>query len=123
MILVDTSVWIDHLHRADPDLVRLLEHADVLTHPMVIGEIALGSIKDRALILQALDDLPTAVSAVDDEVISFIEQRALHGLGLNLVDVHILASVILTPEARLWTRDRRLREVAGGMSLSYLPRG
>lgn len=120
MILVDTSVWIDHLHRADSDLVRLLGDANVLTHPMVIGEIALGSIKNRAHILEALDGLPTAVSAVDDEVLSFIEQRSLYGRGLNLVDVHLLASVIVTPEARLWTRDRKLRAEAERMSVAYL---
>lgn len=120
MILVDTSVWIDHLHRSDEQLARLLEISAVLTHPMVIGEIALGTIKNRAQLLQALDDLPTAVSAADDEVLAFIEQRALFGRGLNLVDAHILASVILTPEARLWTRDRRLRETAEGLSVAYL---
>ena len=118
MILVDTSVWIDHLHRADQDLARLLERGEILTHPMVIGEIALGTIRKRAQFLQALDDLPTAVSAADDEVLSFIEQRSLFGRGLNLVDVHILASVILTPEARLWTRDRRLGDAAEAMSLA-----
>ncbi len=118
MILVDTSVWIDHLHRSDPDLVRLLESADVLTHPMVIGEIALGSLKDRGQVLDALDGLPFAVSATDDEVMAFIEQRALFGRGLNLVDVNLLASVALTPEARLWTRDRRLRGAAEELSVN-----
>lgn len=120
MILVDTSVWIGHLHRADEHVARLLETAEVLTHPMVIGEIALGTIKNRAQLLQALDDLPTAVSAADDEFLAFIEQRAPFGRGLNLVDTHPLASALLTPETRLWTRDRRLRGVAEGISVAYL---
>ena len=121
MILVDTSVWIDHLHRADEHLVGLLSDGSVMGHPMVIGEIALGTLKERARILEALDDLPMAVSASDDEVLSFIGQRGLFGKGLNLVDAHLLASVILTPEARLWTRDRRLREMAAELSANYLP--
>lgn len=121
MILVDTSVWVDHLHRSDADLVRLLEMGDVLAHPMVIGELAMGSLSNRAEVLQALDDLPSAVSAADDEVLSFIELRRLYGRGLSLIDANLLAAVILTPEGRLWTRDRRLREAAAEMSLSFSP--
>lgn len=120
MILVDTSIWVDHLHQADSALVDLLEHAQVLTHPMVIGELALGSIRDRAVFLAALNDLFSAVSATDDEVLTFIEQSDLFGRGLNPVDVHLLASVVLTPEAMLWTRDKRLQAAATELSLSYL---
>jgi predicted nucleic acid-binding protein len=121
VILVDTSVWVDHLNRSDADLGRLLEIGDVLAHPMVIGELSMGSIRNRAEVLQALDDLPLAVTAADDEVLSFIELRSLHGRGLNLFDATLLASVILTPETRLWTRDRRLREAAAEMSVSFVP--
>ncbi len=88
---------------------------------MVIGELSIGSVKNRAEMLQALEDLPSAVTAADDEVLSFIELRRLYGRGLNLIDASLLASVILTPEARLWTRDRRLREAAAEMSLSFVP--
>lgn len=88
---------------------------------MVIGELSMGSLKNRAAVLQALDGLPSAVTAADDEVLSFIELRSLYGRGLNLIDVTLLASVILTPEARLWTRDRRLQEAAAEMSVSFVP--
>ncbi len=81
----------------------------------------MGSLTNRAEVLQALDDLPSAVTAADDEVLSFIELRSPYGRSLNLIDATLLASVILTPEARLWTRDRRLREAAAEMSVSFVP--
>lgn len=111
-VLVDTSVWIDHLRRSDPDLVGLLEAGNVLTHPFVIGEIALGSLRQPARILDALVELPRAIVATDDEVLSFIAVHALGGTGIGYVDAHILASARLTPGVRLWTRDRRLSAVA-----------
>lgn len=88
---------------------------------MVIGELAMGSLGNRSEVLHALDDLPCAVTAADDEVLSFIELRRLYGRGLSLIDANLLAAVILTPEARLWTRDRRLHEVAADMSLAFVP--
>ena len=96
MILIDTSVWIDHLHRAEPDLVALLERNDASVHPMVIGKLALGTIADRDRFLELLSALPTAVEATHAEVLGFVAERRLHGLGLSLVDAHLLASIVLS---------------------------
>lgn len=112
MILVDTSIWVDHLRTEDSHLIGLLERSEVLTHSMILGELALGSIGPRQALLDSLAALPRSVEASHDEVRYLIEARGLHGRGIGLVDAHLLASVILTPEARLWTRDRRLGEVA-----------
>lgn len=112
MILVDTSVWVDHLRRGDPGLVDLLERSLVLMHPFVVGEIACGTLHHRESILELLQDLPAAAVAEGDEVLRFIASRALHGKGIGNVDVHLLASVALTEGASLWTRDKKLHLVA-----------
>jgi len=112
VILVDTSIWIDHLHHSDPGLVALLNRNDVLTHPMVVGELALGSLADRATVLNLLANLPSATNASHAEVLGFIDSHSLFSRGLSLVDVHLLASTRLTLGARLWTRDKRLLMVA-----------
>lgn len=112
MILVDTSVWVDHLRRSDRALAELLERGRVLMHPFVVGEIACGSLAERRVTLDLLQDLPSAVVAEADEVLRFIEQRGLHGKGIGFIDVHLLASTALTAGARLWTRDKRLHVVA-----------
>ena len=119
MILVDTSVWVDHLRRGDPGLVALLERAAVVMHPFVMGEIACGSLKDRQSLLELLHDLPGAVIATDDEAMQFIERQRLYGKGIGYIDVHLLASVALTGGAQLWTRDQRLRQVAAAMGFAY----
>jgi hypothetical protein len=118
MILVDTSVWVDHLRGGDAQLEELLEHGSVLTHPFVIGELALGKIPKRKVFLSALGDLPKAAMATDDEVLRFISDQSLHGLGVGYIDVHLLAAVKLTAGASLWTRDKRLLRVAQKLSLS-----
>ena len=112
MILVDTSVWVEHLRRTDTGLAELLERGQVLMHPFVVGEIACGSLLDRAHILELLQDLPPAMTAEADEVLAFIDQRKLHGKGIGSIDVHLLAGTALTPGATLWTRDKRLRAAA-----------
>jgi predicted nucleic acid-binding protein len=112
VILVDTSVWIEHLRSGDSRLMELLEGRQVLAHPFVVGELALGNIKRRAMILDALGNLPRASVASDDEVLGLIEGRSLFGLGIGYVDVHLLASALLSDDASLWTRDRRLNDVA-----------
>jgi len=112
LILVDTSVWVDHLRRGDTGLIDLLERSAVVMHPFVVGEIACGSLRDRETILELLQDLPAAAVASPDEVMTFIEGHVLHGRGIGYVDVHMLASVALTPGTRLWTRDSKLRRVA-----------
>jgi predicted nucleic acid-binding protein len=112
MILVDTSIWIDHLRRTELDLVALLENAEVCVHPMIIGELALGSLRDRSVILSLLGDLPGIPVATDLEVLQLIESHALNGTGLSLVDAHLLAALRLSSTAKLWTRDRRLEAAA-----------
>lgn len=118
MILVDTSVWIDHFRKADGALIRRLEGAQVATHPFVIGEIALGSIKNRSVILSNLANLPSVTVATDDEVLGFIDAAALAGSGVGYLDAHLLAAVRLTPGASLWTRDRKLKAAAGSLGLA-----
>lgn len=119
MILVDTSVWVDHLRRGDARLVDLLERSVVIMHPFVIGEIACGSLNDRVSILELLQDLPAAAVAEGDEVLRFIERHVLHGKGIGYVDVHLLASLALTEGAKIWTRDKRLRLVAEMLGCAY----
>jgi len=110
--LIDTSVWVDHLRAGDKLLVRLLHAGEVMAHPFVIGELALGNLRQRQLILQTLSDLPQANVASDREVLHFIEHDGLFGLGIGYVDAHLLTAVRLTAGATLWTRDRQLHSVA-----------
>lgn len=117
MILVDTSVWVDHLRRNDARLKALLETGQVLIHSFVIGELALGNLRQREAILQSLQDLPKAVSAGDGEVLGFIERNALFGLGIGYVDAQLLASARLSA-ALLWTHDKRLHEVGIRLGLA-----
>ena len=119
MLLVDTSVWIEHLRKGMPALVTALEHGQVLMHPFVLGELACGNLRDRGRVLQLLRKLPFTPTATDDEALEFIEQRALIGRGLGYIDVHLLVATALTGAARLWTRDRRLADVARELELEY----
>ncbi|MCU9957677.1 type II toxin-antitoxin system VapC family toxin [Burkholderia sp. BKH01] len=121
MILVDTSVWIDHLRAGDAALTTLLGAERVLIHPFVVGELSLGSLRDRQTVLDALRDLPAATSATDDEVQRMIDVVPLHGLGIGYVDAHLLASVRLTSGSKLWTRDRRLLAAADRLQLAAHP--
>lgn len=117
MILADTSVWIKHFKGKEDRLRVLLERGDVLIHPFVTGELACGNLRDRDLVLSMLDNLPRAITAGDEEVLTFIRIRSLPGKGLGYIDAHLLASTALTPDARLWTEDRRLKETAEEMGL------
>lgn len=108
MILVDTSIWIDHLRASDERLTQLLEAGQVLVHPFVIGEMALGNLRNRDTVLGALQDMPQAAVATEPEVLRFIGTKGLFGLGIGYIDAHLLAAVLLTPGALLWTRDKRL---------------
>jgi predicted nucleic acid-binding protein len=119
MILVDTSVWVDHLRGGEPRLAEALEAGRVLMHPFVLGELACGNLQNRGEVLQLLGELPAATAATDAEVLGFIERRALMGRGIGYVDVHLLASVALEGTARLWTRDKRLAAVAADLKLVY----
>ena len=118
MILVDTSVWIDHLRRSDAILTDLLQTGQVLAHPFIIGELALGSLKNRAQILGALANLKQPSLPSHAEVLLFIERNRLHGRGIGYVDAHLLAAVKLTQAARLWTRDKRLQAIAAELELA-----
>lgn len=118
MILVDTSVWIDHLRRGDTPLATLLDAGRVLSHPFVVGELALGGLRQRDIVLGALRDLPQASVATGMEVMDFIGRHALYGLGIGYVDAHLLAAVRLTPGTSLWTRDKRLLAAAEQLGLA-----
>ncbi len=122
MILVDTSIWIDHLCNKDGHLSDLLYRGEVLSHSFVTGELAMGSLKNRATLITDLIDLPQAMVASHNEVLEFIDSRRLFGLGLSFVDAHLLASTQLTPETQLWTRDKRLHEAAIRLSLDFTPK-
>jgi len=119
MILVDTSVWVDHLRAGDERLATLLEAGRVLAHSFVIGEIALGHLRKREPILSALSRLPQATVATDTEVLMFIEKHSLMGIGIGYVDAHLLASTRLSAGAALWTRDKRLLGAAERMNLNW----
>jgi predicted nucleic acid-binding protein len=123
LILVDTSVWIDHLRADNAALKRLLNAGRVLMHPFIIGELALGRMRQRETILAALSDLPHAELATDPEVLGFIDREALFGRGIGYVGAHLLASVRLTAGAQLWTRDARLRDVGEELGLAMTPHG
>jgi predicted nucleic acid-binding protein len=122
VILVDTSVWIDHFRRSDERLMALLGDGTVLAHPFVIGEIALGHLRSREAALQELHDLPPAAVAGREEVLHLIEQRRLFGSDLAYVDVHLIASARLMAGTTLWTRDKRLHAAAEMLNLAYDPR-
>ncbi len=112
MILVDTSVWIDHLRGGDAELVALLQHGRVLAHPWVTGELALGHLVRRGEVLRLLRQLPQATTATDHEVLALIDNHQLVGQGIGYVDAHLLAATMVTTGARLWTRDKRLATAA-----------
>ncbi|MDE2464068.1 MAG: type II toxin-antitoxin system VapC family toxin [Alphaproteobacteria bacterium] len=121
MILVDTSVWIDHLRVGDNALVGLLNRGAVLAHPFIIGELGLGQMRQREVVLTSLAALPPATVATDPEVLRFIERHALYGRGIGYVDAHLLAAARLTDAASLWTNDKRLHRVADDLGLAVTP--
>lgn len=118
MILADASVWVDHLRRNDKELASLLDRSHVVTHPFIIGELALGHLKPRAQILRALADLPHTIFATDAEVLRLIERHMLFGTGIGYIDAHLLAAAVLTPGTLIWTRDRQLRSAASKLGLA-----
>jgi predicted nucleic acid-binding protein len=123
VILVDTSVWVDHLQRGDERLISLLDSGEVLGHPFVIGELAigelaLGNLRNRDAVLSDLRDLPQVVLAEHEDVLELINLQALFGRGIGYVDAHLLAAARLTDGSGLWTLDRRLQAVAGQLGLA-----
>ena len=111
MILVDTTVWVEHLRRGLPSLATLLQEGEVLIHPWVIGELACGNLRNRQQVLELLQGLPMATVASDAEALLLIEREQLMGRGIGYIDAHLLASARLS-HCRLWTQDRRLAAVA-----------
>jgi predicted nucleic acid-binding protein len=117
MILIDTSVWIDHLRTGEPELAHLLEAGLAATHPLVVGELAMGNLRARDTVLGLLRALPQAVTASDDEVLAYVARHRLFGIGIGYADAHLLASTQLSAGASLRTRDRRLREASGRLGI------
>ena len=116
MILVDTSVWVDHLRKGDDELRHLLSEGLVLAHPFVIGELACGNLRQRSEVLTLTAALPSAELAKQEEVLALLSERKLHGKGLGWVDAHLLASAVLSA-CSLWTRDKALAQAASSMDL------
>lgn len=120
MILVDTSIWIDHFHASEPSLVELLHDDQVGCHRAVIEELALGSIKQRDRVLALLEGLQGFPMLTNEEVMTLVEGHQLWGRGLSAVDVHLLGSVMLVGGARLWTRDKRLLTACRDSAVAYV---
>ena len=118
MILVDTSIWVAHFRDGTSGLEILLNDGEVMIHPFVIGELACGNIKNRKEIFSLLKTLTMAVQAEHDEVLQFIEQNKIMGRGVGYIDVHLLASAVLS-DAPIWTLDKRLAAVADRMKIKY----
>jgi hypothetical protein len=118
MILVDTSVWISHLRKGNIKLEKLLNDGDVICHPFIVGELACGNLKNRSEILYHLQALPMAIKVEDEEVMKFIEYHRLMGKGLGYIDVHLLASALLT-EVQIWTFDKILHKVSIELGIGF----
>lgn len=119
MILIDTSIWIDHIRKPNDDLGKLLMLGQAAQHPFVTAEVALGSLAKRTLVIERLQSLPQAIEVGQAALMAFIEEAKLAAKGIGFVDAHLLASTAGTAMARLWTRDKRLREVAAGLGIAY----
>ncbi|MEX2132039.1 MAG: PIN domain-containing protein [Pseudohongiellaceae bacterium] len=119
MVLVDTSVWVDHLRSGDKRLAQLLNQSLVCGHPMIIGELACGHLQNRLPLLTLLQNLPWAVEAGHQEALFFLEHHQLMGKGLGYIDLHLLAASLLSPDTQLWTRDKRLARVAALLGVGF----
>jgi hypothetical protein len=117
MVLVDTSVWVLHLRKGNIRLETLLNDGNVVCHPFIVGELACGNLKNRSEILSLLQTLPLATQAEHEDVIQFIENYRLMGKGLGYIDMHLLASALLT-EAPIWTLDKKLNDVAAELGIA-----
>ena len=118
MVLVDTSVWINHLHTGNPKLKILLLETAVFSHPFIIGELACGNIKNRKEVFSLLGTLPTSLEVTSKEFHYFVEHNKLMGKGIGFVDIHLLASARLS-RILLWTEDKNLKKVARRLNLLY----
>jgi predicted nucleic acid-binding protein len=120
MILADTSIWIDHLRNRDPEMENLLGRGQIVMHPFIVAEIALGSLHNRQQILGALDALLEVRPAQLDEVRHMIEARSLYSKGIGLTDAHLVASCLITPGTQLWTRDGALQRLAVALGIQAI---
>jgi predicted nucleic acid-binding protein len=118
VVLVDTSIWIDHFRKTSPPLVTQLEAEEVAIHPFVLGELACGNLKNRKEIIALLHALPHVTKVQDDEILMFVEKKALMGRGVGLIDIHLLAACHLDG-CSLWTKDKRLLIIAGEMGIKF----
>ena len=121
MILVDTSVWIDHLSFGNDRLAGLLDASQVLTHPFIIGELACGNLRNRTEVLSLLAGLPRTATATDAEVLFLIDRHRLMGQGIGYIDAHLLASAALSRPVGIWTRDKRLAALAADLGVAPRP--
>jgi predicted nucleic acid-binding protein len=117
LILADTSIWIDHFRSGNKELGKNLDQGNVVIHPFITAELALGSLRERAATLALLDLLPKVRVAQMSEVRHLIETRRVYNLGIGLTDAHLIASVFINASTLLWTRDKRLRKVAEGLGI------
>ena len=122
MVLVDTSIWVAHLRERNVQLEALLNEGTVSCHPFIIGELACGTMRNRVQILSLLQSLPMAETAEHSEVLQFVEHNRLMGKGLGYVDVHLLASAVLTG-VHLWTLDRKLQQSSAKLRIDYKREG
>jgi predicted nucleic acid-binding protein len=118
VVLVDTSIWISHLQTGDAHLKQLLEQGEVACHPFIVGELACGNIQNRTKVLSLLRALPMASMAEHGEVLHFIDGHSLMGIGLGFIDVHLLASALLS-SVPLWTADRQLMTASAELNINY----
>ena len=118
MVLVDTSVWVSHLHDGNIGLEKLLRDGEVVCHPFIVGELACGNLKNRHEILTYLQSLPMTILAEDEEVLKFIENNQLMGKGLGYIDIHLIASAVLT-DVPLWTLDKTLDKFTKKIGIDY----
>ena len=121
MILADTSIWIDHFRFCNPVMEGCLLQEQIIQHPFVVAEIALGSLKNRKRVLRDLDDIDSAEVANLEEVRQMIEAHALYSKGIGLTDAHLIASCLITPGTLLWTRDSNLARVAQAFGILFVP--
>lgn len=116
-MLVDTSVWIDHLRKADYRLVALLNNGEVETHPFIVGELACGNLAQREEVLAMLNHLPQVEASPHHDVLAAVSRHNLHGTGLNWIDAHLLHAAS-TADQSLWTRDTRLAQAAADLGVA-----
>jgi predicted nucleic acid-binding protein len=119
MILADTSIWIDYLRGNNPEMARLLGNGQIVMHPFIVAEIALGSLHNRKTRLEEMEALLEVRVALLSEVRKMIEARALFSKGIGLTDAHLIASCLMTPGTKLWTRDAAMEKVARAVGVAY----